>query len=456
MIQGDCVEVLRRAPAASVDAVVCDPPYGLSKEPHAAEVLRRWLAGDDYHHRGSGFMGKSWDSFVPGPATWREVFRVLKPGGHALVFAGTRTQDLMGIALRLAGFEIRDCLDWVYATGFPKSLDVGKAIDNAAGVKREVIGVEERYNMPSGIVNAGRGAEARTKIQRKITKAATDTAKRWDGWGTALKPAHEPIILARKPLAGTVAANVLEHGTGALNIGGCRVPAEKATGWGGGGSKLYEGGLSREGGEARPQEKGRWPPNLLLGHAACCGDDECGPCCPVVEVNRQSGFSKTPKTVSRGPSRGTPADYTPNPSGEVQRGVPCHVDSGGGSRFFQVFRYQAKPERKERDAGLAEAGFDAHEVQKRNPSGLAKRRSEAGTVRPLRNPHPTVKPVELMRWLVRLVTPLGGVVLDPFAGSGSTGIAAVKEGARFIGIEMNEEYAQIARARIAAAVEEET
>src|SRR5690606_950459 len=192
LYEGDCLEVMRQLPDNSVDAVVTDPPYGLSREPDIEEVLRHWLAGDDYEHRGGGFMGKTWDSFVPGPAVWREVFRVLKPGGHILCFAGTRTVDLMGISLRLGGFEIRDCLQWLYGSGFPKSLDVSKAIDKKLGAEREVIGnVTDRRG--DGTVYAI-GHSGRLTSNMPITKEA----KQWQGWGTALKPAYEPIVLARK------------------------------------------------------------------------------------------------------------------------------------------------------------------------------------------------------------------------------------------------------------------
>ena len=219
---GDCLEVLHTLPDSSIDSIVTDPPYGLSKEPEMTEVLRHWLAGDDYQHKGSGFMGKSWDSFVPGPAIWREALRVLKPGGHLLAFFGSRTYDMGTLSIRLAGFEIRDQIMWLYGSGFPKS----RNLDGE-----------------------------------------------WQGWGTALKPAHEPICVARKPLAGTVTTNVLEHGTGALNIDGCRIaidPHADATqlrtmqrsqrssspGW----------GMSTVSGDApqvvRPD--GRWPANLIL------------------------------------------------------------------------------------------------------------------------------------------------------------------------------------------------
>jgi len=213
---GDCLEILRTLPDNSVDSIVTDPPYGLSKEPDMAEVLRHWLAGDDYQHKGGGFMGKTWDSFVPGPAVWRECLRVLKPGGHLLAFFGTRTQDIGTLAIRLSGFEIRDSIAWVYGSGFPKSMDVSKAIDKAAGAKREVIGANPNHRAVSGVAYAGTYAGGNTGAA-DITGPATEAARQWQGWGTALKPALEPITVARKPLAKghTVAANVLAHGTGA-------------------------------------------------------------------------------------------------------------------------------------------------------------------------------------------------------------------------------------------------
>ena len=339
-------------PDASVDSIVTDPPYGLS------------------------FMGKKWDYDVPGVDVWAECLRVLKPGGHLLAFAGTRTQHRMAVRIEDAGFEIRDMIAWVYGSGFPKSLDVSKAIDKAEGAEREVIGDKRRpdgktvLSARSAIDPAGEGWDrpwrhdpARTEAQGKLTAPATDAARQWQGWGTALKPALEPITVARKPLVGTVAANVLEHGTGALNIDGCRVPAEKATGWGGGGSSLYDGGLSREGGEARLQDAGRWPANLI-----------------------HDGTE--------------PADLL-----------------GETARFF----YCAKASKSDRGG---------------------------------ENTHPTVKPTDLMRYLCRLVTPPGGVVLDPFMGSGSTGKAAVGEGFRFVGCEMSPEYMAIAKVRIQRALEQ--
>ena len=342
---GDCLEIMRDIPDGSIDAIVTDPPYGLSdhRTSDVFSCLSSWLAGQEYLPNKKGFMGRTWDSWVPGPEVWREVFRVLKPGGHVVAFAGSRTHDLMSMALRLAGFECRDTVLWVYGSGFPKSLDVSKAIDKAAGAEREVIGVDERiarrqprkgYSPVLDKQSTFNGANA------NITAPATDAARQWQGWGTALKPAFEPALLFRKPLVGTVAENVLAHGAGALNIDGCRV---------------------EDGGEET--SKGRFPANLIHD-----GSDE------VLAV-------------------------FPGAAG------------GSAARFF----YCAKASKTDR-------GTD--------------------------NSHPTVKPTELMRYLVRLVTPLGGTVLDPFMGSGSTGKAAVLEGFHFLGIEQDPSYFNIATERI--------
>lgn len=362
---GDCLDVLRGMADNSVDAIVTDPPYGLS------------------------FMGKRWDYDVPSEVIWAECLRVLKPGGYLLAFAGTRTQHRMAVRIEDAGFEIRDMIAWVYGSGFPKSLDVSKAIDKAAGAERELLRTEVRYNEASGIVAAGRNE--RTLIERKITAPATVAARQWQGWGTALKPALEPITVARKPLIGTVADNVQQYGTGALNIDDCRVEAERPTGWGGGGSALYEGGLSRDGGAARPVD-GRWPANLIHDGSA-----------EAAEV------------------------------------------FGEAARFF----YCAKASKTDRNEGCDNLPLQA-------AGGMSGRRdgSMGSITYNNNNTHPTVKPADLMAYLCRLVTPPGGVVLDPFMGSGSTGKAAMLEGFRFIGIEREAEYVAIARARIEAAAPE--
>lgn len=451
IINGDCLDELARLPDASVHAVVTDPPYGLgnTSPENVAACLRAWLDGERHDASGGGFMGREWDAWVPGPEVWRECLRVLKPGGHVLAFAGTRTVDLMSMALRLAGFEVRDMLAWHYGSGFPKSLDVSKAIDAAAGAEREVIATETRYNEPSGLVAAGRGAEERTLVERQITAPATDAAREWSGWGTALKPSWEPIILARKPLAGTVAANVLEHGAGALHVDGCRVGVGEHVPGGGRSRRGALGGGVYGDGEspdcAEPHTAGRWPANTVLVHPPHCNGDRsgrgCVEGCPVGEMGRQSGEGSCPAEVGRG-AGGQNGAFSPI---GAQGRVPSFGDAGTAARFF----YQAKASRAEREAGV---GGELRAAPKMaggewvNPSSSS---GEGNKTISRRNHHPTVKPVDLMRWLVRLVTPPGGTVLDPFAGSGTTGCACAVEGFEFIGIEREPEYADIARQRVA-------
>jgi DNA modification methylase len=334
ILKGDCLERLKELPDNSVDSVVTDPPYGLSKEPNIFEVLTKWMNGEPYDHGHGGFMGKRWDSFVPHPDIWREVYRVLKPGGHALVFAGTRTQDLMTIALRLAGFEVRDVIEWLYFSGFPKSMDVSKAFDKRAGA---------------------------------------ELAKKWDGWGTALKPAHEPIIVVRKPLEGTVCDNVEKWGCGALNIGASRI-----------------------------------------------GDEE---------------QSYSPKGIRSGSGNYVGDTYKPNNPEIIVKGrFPANAITTDADAFYSKY------------FNVAQANISPAELSKK--ASKRDRNSDwQGDELALRNTHPTVKPTELMAWLVRLITPPGGIVLDPFAGSGSTLVAAKREGFGFIGIEREPEYVEIIEAR---------
>jgi DNA modification methylase len=386
---GAARNVLAEVPDDSFDAVVCDPPYEYA------------------------FMGKRWDA--TGVAydvdTWREILRVLKPGGHLLAFGGTRTYHRMACAIEDAGFEIRDSIHWIYGTGFPKSLDVSKAIDKAAG-------------------------------------AATPEAAQWSSWGTALKPAHEPIVVARKPLDGTVAACVLAHGTGAINVDACRMATDNA---------LVRPSVSKVGTDAigppggagtQVEPGGRWPPNVVFTHNSECANAACVDTCPVAELGRQSGTSVSPAKVSRG-AGGQHGKL--HPIGE-QRDVPYHNDTGTAARFFPSFRYVAKPSTREREAGCeALPAVAAHEITGRKEGSAGQHHARAGVTgaRGRRNTHPTVKPIALMRWLVRLVTPPDGCVLDPFAGSGTTGIACVLEGFDFFGIELDAHHAEIARARIA-------
>ena len=360
IIHGDCLEELKRLEDNSVDAVITDPPYGLSntKPVQVAEILGRWINGDTNHvpEKRGGFMGKDWDSFVPPPAVWEECMRVLKPGGHMAVFAGARTQDLMGLSIRLAGFEIRDTLGWIYGSGFPKSMDVSKAIDKAAGAEREVIGSKVTGNAKQRTSATGEFADGNHGGQQvvDVTAPATSEAQRWDGWGTALKPAIEPIILARKPLDGTVANNVLAHGVGGLNIDACRVGSDGGTRKGtfpkGKSEGIYGDGIN---GACEIQDigAGRFPANVLLDeHAA-------------KEMDKQSGWSKSPESTGRG-AGGQNGKYSPI---GAQGTVPAPGDSGGASRFFPVFKYQAKAPKKERPVIEREAVYglrdDLTEVQ---------------------------------------------------------------------------------------------
>ena len=427
VLQGDCLDVLRSMPPRlQVDAIVTDPPYGLSREPDMVEVMNHWLAGDDYTHRGDGFMGKSWDSFVPGPAIWRECYARLKPGGHLLAFGGTRTYDLLMLAIRLAGFEIRDSIHWIYGSGFPKSLDVSKAIDghmtrgrsdsvSLAEVNAERPG-EAFVRSASTNGHAGFVGSGDAGPREKRSTPATDGAQRWHGWGTALKPAHEPIVVARKPLARTVAANVLQHGTGALNIDACRVGTDDDTGRT---RTTALGVLNDDGWQPKAQQseshpRGRWPSNVVLDdHAASEMDAQTGILTSGQgNVRRSSGSDRLGNTSATYGAESRPAGSP----------MVSYGDSGGASRFFPVFKYQAKAPTKERPAYVTDDG-----------------RKIA---------HPTCKPLDLMRWLVRLVTPPGGIVLDPFAGSGATAEASLLEGFRSIMIEREPEYLSLIQQRV--------
>jgi len=368
--------VLRTLPDCSVDAVVTDPPYGLS------------------------FMGKKWDYDVPSVEVWAECLRVLKPGGHLLAFAGTRTQHRMAVRIEDAGFEIRDLIAWVYGSGFPKSLDVSKAIDKAAGVEREVIGVNAELAKKQTAKTDTAAYGNYGAAGGVITAPATDAARQWAGWGTALKPALEPITVARKPLSGTVAENVLRHGTGALNVDGCRV----------GGST------------------GRWPANLIHD-----GSEEVVGLFPHTHASHNQ--TRTESDNQRGVYGG---GYHHEP-GSRKTG---YGDPGSAARFF----YCAKASKSDRNEGLD--GFTPATTSDGRAVAADNAYQRGKTERA--NTHPTVKPTDLMRYLCRLVTPPGGVVLDPFMGSGSTGKAAILEGFQFIGIEREAEYVEIAKARIAA------
>jgi len=377
IICGDNMETLRTLPDACVDSCVTDPPYGLA------------------------FMGKRWDYDVPSVEVWQECLRVLKPGGHLLAFAGTRTQHRMAVRIEDAGFEIRDMIAWVYGSGFPKSLDVSKAIDKAAGEEREVVGsADVGPDMRSGNYENASG-----RMIANITAPATEAAKQWAGWGTALKPALEPITVARKPFPGTVAENVLQHGTGALNVDGCRVAfagdadeqeskAKNQHAAFGSGPVKRNVCSDHDAPRANYSAPGRFPANLIHD-----GSEE------VVGLFPETAPAKMSDRGKGKGDTGTYGVYGGDP------GVRGHDDAGGSAaRFF----YCAKADASER------------------------RQSK----------HPTIKPVALMRYLVRLVTPPGGVVLDPFGGSGTTAEAARLEHCRFILLELSEEYCADAQERL--------
>jgi len=411
---GDCLNVLRAMPEMSVDAIVTDPPYGLS------------------------FMGKKWDYDVPSVEIWRECLRVLKPGGHLLSFAGTRTQHRMAVNIEDAGFQIRDLIFYCYGQGFPKSLDISKAIDKMAGAEREVVGESNRCIGPSQAGANGIGTFKETNWSRSnnITAPATEAARQWNGFGTSLKPSLEPVTVARRPIIGTVAENVLKYGTGGINVDGCRVPTDdnlNGGGYSGGTPKTMFSGLGRLQPDNYLQPTGRFPANLIHD-----GSDEVVGLFPDVKTGNIKPYLN--KNVS----------YRPGQYDGKNRwnGANFKGDSGSAARFF----YCAKASKADRDEGCEEleerhaphGNYEGRDMEnpKNHLGGLQGTKS--------RNHHPTVKPTALMRYLCRLVTPPGGIVLDPFMGSGSTGKAAVLENFNFIGIEREPEYMEIARRRIHA------
>ena len=439
IVCADSLVHLRTMPDDSIDAIITDPPYGLSatKPEKVTEAISAWVSGDREHMpQGRGFMGHDWDAFVPPPALWDECLRVLKPGGHLAAFAGARTYDLMGLSVRLAGFEIRDGLSWIYGSGMPHGQNMGKSV-----------------------------------------------GEEWQGWNTSLKPAQEPIVLARKPLAETtVARNVITHGTGAINIDACRVEhrsdADMAESMGENRHADYgtKPGRNRVYGDFEMVEsknydgsQGRYPSNVLLSHGPDCqmvgaksvksdshhpatrpaggigstghsgqtGLDEyspgqetvedwqCQPGCPVAEVDGQSGVTKSSggNGVGYGRSGGI---YGAGGEQGVAQNAGGLGDIGGASRFFPVsqvpFAYSAKAGAKERPVITRDDGTEIR--------------------------HVSVKPLAVMRWLVRLLTPPGGTILDPFAGSGTTVEAAMLEDFGVIGIEREADYIELIETRI--------
>ena len=560
--QGDCIEVLRSLPDASVDAVVTDPPYGLefmgkdwdapwkhtisstgytdgaerlprpsftsSRNPICRSCGRRqrtWKGGPE----ACACAAPEWDQkqgdemreFQRWCGLWsKELYRVLKPGGHLLAFGGTRTYHRMTCAIEDAGFEIRDSLHWIYGTGFPKSLDVSKAIAKRAGgtqkareaiewmkAEREKQGLsrieletrifgrsdgnvrnwEDAISLPQpglwpkirealghlstpfdaamergdevvGIAEGSYGYQKdgeRWNEDRIVRAPATDAAKQWAGWGTALKPAHEPVVVARKPLVGTVAENVQAHGTGAINVDACRIATDEnlnggaysggvrptsamgCTGEAGGKSSMLEAGGERLPPEAFRPPTGRWPANIVLDEEAAAELD--------AQSNGASRFFYCTKASRREREEGCadlPGRTATETTGRDPESAGVQSPRAGAGRGAGSPRYRCAR------CGLHLGGGRAATAC---VDGAQHAPEEVGCGPVVRNHHPTVKPVDLMRWLVRLVTPPGGVVLDPFTGSGTTGVAARNEGFRFIGIEREAAYVEIARRRISAA-----
>lgn len=417
LLLGDCLERMKELPDNSVDSIVTDPPYGLSEHKPADTVacLRAWIAGEEYKPKKRGFMGHTWDSWVPGPEVWKECFRVLKPGGHIAVFAGSRTHDLMSIAIRLVGFENRDTVMWVYGSGFPKSLDVSKAIDKLYGAEREIIGSKDvGPDMRGGNFKSSEG-----RMVSDITAPATDDAKKWAGWGTALKPAHEPILLFRKPLIGTVAENVLVHGTGGINIDASRIPTDDKLGGGHSSS-----GQQMSGGWERPWMS---DPDMVVANAERS----------KVAVEKAEALGRWPANLIHDGSEEV-LDAFPDAKGQQGdvKGTEESRTGGEGTNCYGEYGRVAFSKREESSTSAARFFYC--------PKTSKSDRGEG-------NGHPTVKPTALMAYICKLLTPVGGTVLDPFMGSGSTGKAAVKEGFAFIGIEMDENYFKIAESRISHA-----
>jgi site-specific DNA-methyltransferase (adenine-specific) len=415
---GNCLDIMPTLDENSVDSIVTDPPYGLE------------------------FMGKDWDHGVPGKHFWIEALRVAKPGAYLLAFGGTRTFHRLACAIEDAGWEIRDTIMWVYGSGFPKSLDIGKAIDKLQGNERTIVGVSKNEKDFRDIGKKVKEIEGIDKLsfglvencERKDIELTVGSSK-WEGWGTSLKPAWEPIIVARKPIKGTVAENVLKYGTGGLNIDGCRVELEDDC-------RLLKGGTY---GDNRGSDKGtsmfgtnqkdidypvrtegRFPANLIHD-----GSDEALAVFPNTSPS---------KAAPRGGTNPNPMDWgNARFDGDIIKG---HDDNGGSAaRFF----YCAKASKQDRDEGC-ESLIDKISGAYGQFAGDGRGRQTEH--QPAKNHHPTVKPTSLMRYLCRLVTPPNGTILDPFMGSGSTGKAAALEGFNFIGIELDQDYANIAQSRI--------
>lgn len=483
VVEGDAGEVVKTLPSGSAHVCYCDPPYGMSQH-DAADVLRclqAWLAGQVYTHGGRGFMGKEWDAFVPGPEVWREVYRVLKPGAYCVAFSSTRTLDLLGISMRIAGGEMRDGWAWLQGQGFPKNLDVSKALDLLAGAERQVVAYdasrarENRLYSRGAIGNIGGGEKVSDRRDNgaTITAPSSNAAKQWSGYGTTTKPAYEPLIVTRRPLDGTVANNVMAHGCGTLNIDGARIGTSKQVpasgrketrvdGWG------MDGDESTSGFDPNI---GRYPANIALVHDDECelvgratvktGVDEwrCTETCAGVELARQSGISES--------KRGNPRSASDQP--RIGFGMTAtgreYDDAGSAARFF----YQGKAANSDRlaylscstgcrlDGAVVGAQGARKNVQEHNKTLPPEQRRRAfpcpacGCMAEVYE-HPTVKPYDLAAYHARLLSlppHVRPVALVPFCGTGIEARALLDVGFRVIAIDIDPRHVAMTKHRLA-------
>lgn len=432
LYHGDCLDILPTLDENSIDAIVTDPPYGLSDHSPVDVVacLTAWMSGQVFSNTKKGFMNADWDGWVPGPEVWRNCLKVLKPGGNMIVFSGTRSYDLMVMAIRLAGFEIRDQLCWLTSQGMPHGLDISKGIDKAAGAERKIIGKKKIVNYDGANRDVSRHKTATHKGSLgkygytstahgvPLTEASTDAAKQWQGFNTQLKPAVEPILLCRKPLDGSVVENVMKHGVGGLNIDACRIPVDLSIDdarLGGQGSwrteKMAKNTYGNfEGERVASSPLGRFPTNVLWD-----GSEEM-----------QAIFDSFGEKKSGVPGKRRKAHETYSMSGTLDmldREEVGYADTGSVSRFFKSCEFSEEDRRI----------FYCPKVKPKE-RGASK--------------HPTLKPLALMKYLCRLICPRGGIILDPFAGSGTTGAAAIAEGFAAILIEREAVYADEIRNRL--------
>lgn len=533
LLLGEALATLKSIPDNTYDSIVTDPPYGMSD--HDADdiiqALSAWIKGEVYTPRmKGGMMGRGWDAFVPGPELWKECYRVLKPGGHILAASSTRTQDLLGIALRFAGFECRDTVVWIKSGGFPKSVNIAKVVGAHLEHGRSDSTVTGDGSRDREDLHWSEFPKARKKNQPKTIER--EEAKRYEGHGTALKPSHEPFLLFRKPLIGTIAENVLKHGTGGLNIDACRIavganePDSGAMYYRNRGKEMPENEQSYFGAEGDrkvqcdPMPGGRWPGNVTFSHFPGCkkigtrkvragttyepetnrqhtlyggGIDSlgricgyadkdgketvptwsCEDGCPVKSLDGQSGRTSTTGFRSKDSQDADVRETVWGPRNH--RSVEYPGDSGGASRFFLCTEPEGcEPgcpvaELDEQSGVLKSGKLDLNEDRGTSEMGGGKvlreyEPNEGGASRfffcakaskkektadgKVPNKHISVKPLKLMRYLCRLVTPPGGHILDPFMGSGSTGVAAIQEGFKFTGIEMERDSHKTAVARI--------